>query len=145
MIPRMKVSVIDFSCNNFQNLAKVQDVFAEYISSFLYIDNEEDKTKNVMDNAGNFPSSFVSEELQGEQTKFTILAPTDNTTSFSNTHSQQKNCHHQLFPSRHHLFFYRPHFFFSHQHQHRLLHQRKIVTLEQLLQHINMLEQEQGQ
>ena len=143
MIPRMKVSVIDFSCNNFQNLAKVQDVFAEYISSFLYIDNEEDKTKNVMDNAGNFPSSFVSEELQGEQTMFTILAPTDNTTSFSNTHSQQKNCHHQLFPSRHHLFFYRPHFFFSH--QHRLLHQRKIVTLEQLLQHINMLEQEQGQ
>ena len=89
MIPRMKVSVIDFSCNNFQNLAKVQDVFAEYISSFLCIDNEDDKTKNVMDNAGNFPSSFVSEELQGEQTMFTILAPTDNTTSFSNTHSQQ--------------------------------------------------------
>ena len=68
MIPRMKGSVIDFSCNNFQNLPKVQDVFAEYISSFLYIDNEEDETKNVTNNASNFPSSFVSEELQGEET-----------------------------------------------------------------------------
>ena len=85
MIRRMKVSVIDFSCNNFQNLAKVQDVFAEYISSFLYIDNEEDETKNVMNNASNFPSSFVSEELQGEKTCLQSL-PQERTPPHSLTH-----------------------------------------------------------
>ena len=85
MIPRMKGSVIDFSCNNFQNLPKVQDVFAEYISSFLYIDNEEDETKNVMNNASNFPSSFVSEELQGEETCLQSL-PQERTPPHSLTH-----------------------------------------------------------
>ena len=116
----------------------------------LFLDNEEDETTNVMDNARDFASSFASEQLQGDET-FLHSLPQQRTPPHSPTHTVKNNTQpiitllSLVVPSRHHLVFCPHHLFPSRQHKHKLLHQTKIVTLQLLLQHINMLEPEKGE
>ena len=60
------------------------------MSSFLYIDNEEDETTNIMDNASDFASSFASEQLQGKETSLHTL-PQQKTPPHSPTQTVNSN------------------------------------------------------
>ena len=56
----------------------------------LFLDNEEDETTNVMDNARDFASSFASEQLQGDES-FLHSLPQQRTPPHSPTHTVKNN------------------------------------------------------
>ena len=56
----------------------------------LFLENEEDETTNVMDNASDFASSFASEHLQEEEASLHSL-PQQRTKPHSPTHTLKDN------------------------------------------------------
>ena len=103
----------------------------------LFLDNEEDETTNVMENASDFASSFASEQLQGEETSQTHTVK-------NNTQSTIRLPSPVVLQSSSLVLLSSP-LVPQSSTPTQLLHQTKVVTLQLLLQHINMSEQEEGQ